>query len=306
MVDEDCPQQLCNIDEPTENDIIFGQGGNSIHHVGSKHWRKEIRNRMTEHHSCTRTGKAELCRQIVQQVLENGGRFLQKNAEGKWDALDKKKAVKKAAQRFRDERSSSDRAKLRCRTGSASSGNPSTKYPTENFLQWQSKFDFHQAGIFTQNPHENRRNIRLLNRDIDATLNRLKIQSNREVKPKLEQIPLTTSNSPVAESQQPQQLRDIGRVNDNDVLFGRGSHCSHHKGNIQWRRLITDGMTEYCLTKRSKRKELSCSIIQQVRANSGRFLVKNKNGKWDDIGNEEAGKKTMQRFRDQHKEDAKY
>jgi hypothetical protein len=250
---------------------------------------------VAEHRLCTRTGKVKLCREIVQRVLLQGGRFLRKNAKGTWDVVATKKAEKKAAQRFRDERSRlssasiicSDRGTLRNRRWSAGSGNPSTKQPKEH----------HQG--------RNRRR-RLLNRDIDATLNRLKNQCNREVKPTFERIHSSTSHSPVAKSQRPQQLRDIKRLNDNDILFGRGAHCSYREGNKSWRELIKDAMTEYCLKKRSERKEFSLSLIKQVRSNGGRFLLKNDDGKWNDIGDGEAGKRTMQRFRDQHKEDAKF
>jgi len=317
MMDDDQPQRPCEIDEYNENDVLFGQGGHTISHAGSKLWRQDIRNRVAEHRLCTRTGKVKLCREIVQRVLLKGGRFLRKNAKGTWDVVATKKAEKKAAQRFRDERSRlssasiicSDRGTLRNRRWSAGSGNPSTKQPKEHLLQPQFKLvDRFPAGIHVSIPNHQGRNRRrrLLNRDIDATLNRLKNQCNREVKPTFERIHSSTSHSPVAKSQRPQQLRDIKRLNDNDILFGRGAHCSYHEGNKPWRELIKDAMTEYCLKKRSERKEFSLSLIKQVRANGGRFLLKNDDGKWNDIGDGEAGKRTMQRFRDQHKEDAKF
>ena len=98
-----------------------------------------------------------------------------------------------------------------------------------------------------------------------------------------------------------QQLHDINGPTNNDVIFGQGAHCNYHVGSKQWRQLVKDGLTEYFQAERDKKMELSFSIVQKVRANGGRFLVKNKTGKWDDIGDKEARYKTAQRFRDQNR-----
>uniref|UniRef100_A0A7S4AR67 DUF6824 domain-containing protein n=1 Tax=Pseudo-nitzschia australis TaxID=44445 RepID=A0A7S4AR67_9STRA len=98
-----------------------------------------------------------------------------------------------------------------------------------------------------------------------------------------------------------QQLHDIEEPSKNDVIFGQGAHCNYHEGSKQWRQMVKNGLTEYFQAERDKKRGLSFSVVKQVRANGGRFLVKNKTGKWDDIGDKEARSKTAQRFRDQNR-----
>mmetsp|Transcript_28956 Transcript_28956/g.60549 ORF Transcript_28956/g.60549 Transcript_28956/m.60549 type:complete len:512 (+) Transcript_28956:176-1711(+) len=97
---------------------------------------------------------------------------------------------------------------------------------------------------------------------------------------------------------------------DTDVLFGKGAHCNHHKGSKLWRETIALRLQEYFPEIASKpklnragKKRLSLEIVEQMRAAGGRFLLKAKDGKyWDDIGDENAGGRIRQRFRDQKRQ----
>mmetsp|Transcript_7264 Transcript_7264/g.21056 ORF Transcript_7264/g.21056 Transcript_7264/m.21056 type:complete len:282 (+) Transcript_7264:137-982(+) len=90
-----------------------------------------------------------------------------------------------------------------------------------------------------------------------------------------------------------------------DVIFGKGAHGNHHFGNKRWKEMVRERLERYQLCVGNKAKTRVCQeIIREWRSKGGRFLEKNKQtGKWDDIGDRRATRKTGQRFRDQMNSD---
>lgn len=78
---------------------------------------------------------------------------------------------------------------------------------------------------------------------------------------------------------------------------------NQHPGNIQFRLIASERKEEYdrC-TERIEKSIISKTIVERIRSmkpQPGRFLIKNKaTGRWDDVGDKEARKKTAQAIRD--------
>ena len=96
-------------------------------------------------------------------------------------------------------------------------------------------------------------------------------------------------------------LDNIENPGDNDFMCGRGAGATHHKGNIQYRRMVEDREVEYVnSTKRNKRLIVS-EIVRAWRAKHppGRFLKQNEiTNIWTDVGDKEARKKISQKLRE--------
>jgi len=87
-----------------------------------------------------------------------------------------------------------------------------------------------------------------------------------------------------------------------DVLCGRGRTCKLWKGNLEYRKLVTDNLEAYSAAKSrlDKGAILNC-IIDQVRQRSpdGGFVKKDPmTGRWYEVGDFLAREKTSQYFRD--------
>ena len=67
----------------------------------------------------------------------------------------------------------------------------------------------------------------------------------------------------------------VTELNSHDVLFGRGSGPNDHEGNIRFRKLVAERKEEYMATNhRMTKAKIAKEIVDQVFANSGRFLKK--------------------------------
>jgi hypothetical protein len=84
---------------------------------------------------------------------------------------------------------------------------------------------------------------------------------------------------------------------DQDVLSGRGGGTNLHPGNRHYRDLILSHRQTYDIASKSKKPNVSRKIVQMIRDRSGRFLRKEKDGLFYDIGDEAAREKTSQALR---------
>ena len=88
---------------------------------------------------------------------------------------------------------------------------------------------------------------------------------------------------------------------NNDVLFGRGGTINAHPGNEQYRTFVERKKRVYLLAnfKREKRR-IAQSIVDEVRNLDppGRFLLKDSEGVWRDVGDERARGKISQALRE--------
>ncbi|CAB9520191.1 expressed unknown protein [Seminavis robusta] len=90
----------------------------------------------------------------------------------------------------------------------------------------------------------------------------------------------------------------ITRVQDCDVLCGRGGETNHHSGNVKYRTLVKRYQPLYIMSKRRDKPLIASKIVRLVRHMGGRFLRKDKTNTWRDVGNTKAREKTSQALRE--------
>lgn len=104
-------------------------------------------------------------------------------------------------------------------------------------------------------------------------------------------------NSPGAPSA-PSLEETFFQVLDDDVLCGRGGETNHHLGNIQYRLLVKACQPAYLAAKRRDKPRIAAGIVLAVRKVGGRFLKKDAQNAWRDVGNHRAREKTSQALRE--------
>ena len=74
---------------------------------------------------------------------------------------------------------------------------------------------------------------------------------------------------------------------ESDILFGRGGQTNHHPGNKMFRNLIAHHKDEYAQAEKMDKPKVSRRIVAHIRSITPtvRFLKKNENGQWMDVGN---------------------
>lgn len=90
------------------------------------------------------------------------------------------------------------------------------------------------------------------------------------------------------------------KLNDNDVICGRGKRSLNNMGNMVFRHIVAERADEYRKSKtRIIKKQRIDVIIGIVRSAGGHFLQMDKSsGKWYDIGDEAAAAKVGHALRD--------
>lgn len=85
-----------------------------------------------------------------------------------------------------------------------------------------------------------------------------------------------------------------------DVLFGRGGMTNGHPGNRRFRDIIALHRPDYIRATKMDKPNVARRIVRAIRQGSppGRFLKKNEDGKWYDVGDRCAAEKTSQGLRE--------
>mmetsp|Transcript_10555 Transcript_10555/g.19702 ORF Transcript_10555/g.19702 Transcript_10555/m.19702 type:complete len:259 (-) Transcript_10555:472-1248(-) len=87
-------------------------------------------------------------------------------------------------------------------------------------------------------------------------------------------------------------------ISENDVLFGRGGGTNRHIGNVYFRELVSEYQPAYIQARKRDKTMIAKTIVAQVRNRNGRFLRKQENGNWVDVGDKKAAEKTSQALRE--------
>jgi len=97
------------VSQPHPNDVLFGRGGGTNHHLGNKMFRKMVEERKPQYVIETRCGKPKLAREIIEWVRysqDPPGRFLKyADNDGAWRDVGDKKAREKTSQALREKTS---------------------------------------------------------------------------------------------------------------------------------------------------------------------------------------------------------
>jgi hypothetical protein len=98
-----------------------------------------------------------------------------------------------------------------------------------------------------------------------------------------------------------ESYRFIHRINNNDVLCGRGGATNSHIGNRSFRLLVKEYKDKYLKAKKKEKPNVAGEIVDKIRGLDppGRFLKKDREtGYWLDIGDVRAKEKTSQALRE--------
>ena len=93
---------------------------------------------------------------------------------------------------------------------------------------------------------------------------------------------------------------DDANVTVHDVLFGRGGMTNSHPGNQRFRNIIGLHRPDYMQASKPNKPRVSRRIVLAIRQGNppGRFLKKEEDGKWYDVGDQVATEKTSQGLRE--------
>ena len=94
-----------SIKEPHDNDVLYGRGGGTNHHVGNKRYRKMVEGRKMDYVNSKRLDKPLVALEIIRQwrAQDPPGRFLKlDDATGLWNDVGDKKAREKTSQALRE------------------------------------------------------------------------------------------------------------------------------------------------------------------------------------------------------------
>lgn len=98
-------EEMISADEVTNNDVLGGKGGQSIHHPGNIQFREWAEEMKPEYSQLSKPEKTPYSWKLVHKVWEAEGRFLEKDEEtGKYYVIDDKDARLKASQALREEK----------------------------------------------------------------------------------------------------------------------------------------------------------------------------------------------------------
>ena len=87
-------------------------------------------------------------------------------------------------------------------------------------------------------------------------------------------------------------------INAVDVLCGRGGVTNSHEGNIHFRNLANQYRWHYATATKSRKANVARFLVQKIRDQHGRFLKKEADDSWYEIGDELALAKAAQTLRE--------
>lgn len=104
----------------------------------------------------------------------------------------------------------------------------------------------------------------------------------------------------VAEKETKDRATHCHTVTKSDVLCGRGGLTNNAPGNIYFRTLVRQKQERYLLASKREKAGVAREIVDMIRSLSppGRFLKKDSNGLWVEIGDRKAREKTSQALRE--------
>merc|ERR1712072_1312832 len=99
------------VENPSDNDVLFGRGGRSNHHPGNARYRTEVERLSTT----SKSDRLQMTKALAATIRASGGRFLQKE-RNVWYVVDNEEVVlKKVHQALRENRDPAKRKAKRKR-----------------------------------------------------------------------------------------------------------------------------------------------------------------------------------------------
>mmetsp|Transcript_26511 Transcript_26511/g.40540 ORF Transcript_26511/g.40540 Transcript_26511/m.40540 type:complete len:834 (-) Transcript_26511:99-2600(-) len=290
------------IETPDANDVLFGRGGLTNHHPGNKKYRHIIANHKSDYVKAAKIIKPRVARRIV-YALRNANppcRFLKKKTgDDHWYDVGDKAASEKTSQALREktleEKKKLNEKKLGDLLLSVATGYSMPVLGQDGTPLLPQCFPETGATVSQSGTVE------------------VGMLAEGEASP--DGFGLGIDGLPVAGQTiipYPAEGGIFGAVNaegdivvtDNDTLLGRGGATNHHKGNKVFRNIVQKYRDEYVEAPKISKPDVSRKVVVIIRrANPpGRFLKKNTDGKWYDVGDKKATEKASQALREKSPE----
>lgn len=232
-------------------DVLFGRGGLTNHHIGNLRYRDVIELHRQDYINSPKTEKPNVARRIVKALRTgpNPGRFLKKDANGKWHEVNDQEAAWKASQALREK--SRWASMKKDKEGSNISDLMVTsammqvvESATTNAVKKSAKRD----ATDTEKEAEEESKV-----NSEAKVNSAKVKKAKyEHSEPVDVVPTEASHiavPPVASPEgkksgtvymQTQYIDGATYIipQDEDVLFGRGGRTNNHPGNVRLREIV--------------------------------------------------------------------
>lgn len=99
---------------PTDDDVMYGRGGGTNNHKGNiRYLLEKLKLQPAYILLASQKGKKAISQQLVQTVKDWGGRFVDRDEDGKWYIVDDSIARKKASQTLREDKTPEEQASKR-------------------------------------------------------------------------------------------------------------------------------------------------------------------------------------------------
>jgi len=176
--------------------------------------------------------------------------------------------------------------------GTAAPNKPTSPVPQPH--PWDTAAAIPKRQFYVQTP----RVVSVGSEDSDKTFVTASTVSPKNT-PEVEELVLTPSDEHQDPPSPPSPEEVIDKVEENDVLCGRGGETNNHVGNIRYRDLVKKYQREYLKAKRRNKPKIARQIVDTIRRAGGRFLKKVPGETtWRDVGNNKAREKTSQALRE--------
>lgn len=88
-----------------------------------------------------------------------------------------------------------------------------------------------------------------------------------------------------------------------DILMGgKSKEFMYHPGNFALRKMVKDALPKYnSLLSRADKTSIALEIVLRIKADGGRFLNREDDFTWREVGNETAREKVAHAFRNQRR-----
>lgn len=338
MVFKDTPTTLVEysmvlpVENPTDDDVLFGRGGMTNAHPGNRRFRDVIALHRPDYIRALKMDKPGVARKIVKSIRRSG-RFLKKGDDGNWYDVGDRTAAEKTSQGLRERSNSEKRQRSALREALRSIRrhdlNDSVEAPAddddENHEEKSGGDDEKSENMEERSPKKLKTstppsaagvsilNYVVANMGASLPLN-MKDVTAHTPSPVRKNLEATmnddgvgdNSNSNVemiTEGLPPNAVDEDGNilVTDYDILCGRGGLTNHHKGNKRFRDIVALHRPDYVRAPKIQKPSVARVIVRAIRNGDppGRFLRKDeKSGRWVDIGDKKAAEKTSQALRE--------
>mmetsp|Transcript_22649 Transcript_22649/g.53591 ORF Transcript_22649/g.53591 Transcript_22649/m.53591 type:complete len:736 (-) Transcript_22649:167-2374(-) len=259
------------IEHATTHDVLFGRGGMTNGHPGNRRFRDLIALHRPDYMGAQKTEKPKVARRIVGTIRHGNpiGRFLKRDEDGLWREVGDKVAAEKTSQGLRERSNAEKRRRSVERKQVEKEGGTVSK-----------KVKRDSTSEYLNGPVP----------DFGTT------------------IPLSLSMKPKDPEDEGKEGPHALAVDENgkvvvtkyDILFGRGGLTNHHPGNKKFRDYVNEHRSNYVSASKSQKPAVARVIVRAIRNGDppGRFLRKNDNGDWVDVGDKRAAEKTSQALRE--------